>query len=83
MVQICYKTSKTITTVLVSEEESSKVDYKHFQISATKRLGAESRSQKISSQDVEVLPSEDFLKHEQNEINILVNIINLLSVNSH
>lgn len=73
MIQICYAVSKTITTVTVKEEDSQKVNYSQFQISATKYSATKSQINKISSQDVDLVPSEDFLKFNKNDVDVLVN----------
>lgn len=72
MVQICYTVSKTVSTVMVSEEASKNVNCSQFQISVTKYSAI--KSNKISSQGVDVLPSEDFAGHNKTDLDVLVSM---------
>lgn len=73
MIRICYIVSKSVVTIMVSQEASRKVNHSQFQISATK-YSSISPSNKISSQEVDVIPPETFIKHDNDSVDILVNI---------
>ncbi|KAG5882305.1 hypothetical protein JTB14_025293 [Gonioctena quinquepunctata] len=72
MVSLCYINARSMTLIMSPGDATLKSGDDIFEITATKRLGKESNGTTITSQNVTLLVSEDFMNYGDEEINILM-----------
>ncbi|KAG5883389.1 hypothetical protein JTB14_012739 [Gonioctena quinquepunctata] len=71
IVSLCYLNAKSLTLTMLPGNETESGGNDFFQITATKKLGKDIPGTKVSSQNVEVQVSEDFVRYNNEEVSIL------------
>ncbi|KAG5883395.1 hypothetical protein JTB14_012745 [Gonioctena quinquepunctata] len=71
MVSLCYLNAESLSLAMVAGDKTESAGSDVFKITATKKLGKNIPGTKITSQSVEIIVSEDFVRYDNEEVSIL------------